>query len=655
MATGIPSKNGNGAGQALELTYLSKRTRSAILADRSSPGFSLIRNATFLNRFYCGDNLAGLYQLLDDPSIRGNVTLVYIDPPFATRSTFLSRRQHKAYEDDLCGSEYVESLRERLVLLRELLSREGSIYLHLDENMIFQMKLVMDEIFGSANYRNLIVRKKCNPKNYTRKAYGNVADFILFYTKGEKYVWNRPMEALSKQSLMEYQYVEPETGRRFMKVPVHAPGKRNGASGGPWRGKMPPPGKHWQYTPETLDEMDARGEIFWSSNDNPRRKVYLDQHPGVGVQDIWQDFKDAHNQNIKITGYPTEKNPDLIRRIVRASSNPGDIVLDCYAGSGTTLDVANELQRHWIGMDCSTEAVATVFKRFRHGLSPMGDYVEKRTAGDMTAQKQASLFDSLEEGGRLDDTRPQPVHPHTPKYSLYVQNNKKDAFLPIVQKWMHGTASIKEDETQNGFVISEDIDLADVCYKLHGQDKKLAAIMDKAGICSLKPHPAGFEFLVDAIVSQQLSKKAADTIILRLRSQFHASRPTPSAFISAHRSKIIEAGLSAKKYHYILGLAQRLQSKSIDLARLAKKPNEKVREVLKQVNGIGDWTVDMYLLFGLGRLDVFPVHDLALRKSMSSVYKVDATDLRSLEKIASRWKPYRSVASWYLYKNLNVG
>jgi DNA-3-methyladenine glycosylase II len=88
---------------------------------------------------------------------------------------------------------------------------------------------------------------------------------------------------------------------------------------------------------------------------------------------------------------------------------------------------------------------------------------------------------------------------------------------------------------------------------------------------------------------------------------------------------------------------------------LAKKPNEKVREELKQVNGIGDWTVDMYLLFGLGRLDVFPVHDLALRKSMSSVYKVDATDLRSLEKIASRWKPYRSVASWYLYKNLNVG
>jgi adenine-specific DNA-methyltransferase len=217
--------------------------------------------------------------------------------------------------------------------------------------MIFRMKLVMDEIFGSANYRNLIVRKKCNPKNYTRKAYGNVADFILFYTKGEKYVWNRPMEALSKQSLMEYQYVEPETGRRFMKVPVHAPGKRNGASGGPWRGKMPPPGKHWQYTPETLDEMDARGEIFWSSNDNPRRKVYLDQHPGVGVQDIWLDFKDAHNQNIKITGYPTEKNPDLIRRIVRASSNPGDIVLDCYAGSGTTLDVANELQRHWIGLE----------------------------------------------------------------------------------------------------------------------------------------------------------------------------------------------------------------------------------------------------------------------------------------------------------------
>lgn len=399
---------------------------------------------------------AGLRHLMEEPSVRGKVTLVYIDPPFATRGTFLSRKQQKAYEDDLCGAEYVEALRERLVLLRELLSLEGSLYLHLDENMIFQMKLIIDEVFGAANYRNLIVRKKCNPKNYTRKAYGNIADFILFYTKSEKYVWNRPSEPLSEQSFKEYQYVEPNTGRRFMKVPIHAPGKRTGATGEPWRGKLPPPGKHWQYTPATLDEMDARGEIFWSSNGNPRRKVYLDQHPGVGIQDIWSDFKDAHNQNVKITGYPTEKNPDLLRRIVEASSNPGDIVLDCYAGSGTTLDVAHELRRHWVGMDCSPEAVATMFERFKHGLSRMGDYVENRNTREARASGQASLFDSLNEGEQARANKHQRDRTLISNFSLFVQRDKKEVFLPIVEKQIQASMCPTGEAPLNSSGVSSD-------------------------------------------------------------------------------------------------------------------------------------------------------------------------------------------------------
>jgi adenine-specific DNA-methyltransferase len=156
----------------------------------------------------------------------------------------------------------------------------------------------------------------------------------------------------------EYQYVEKDTGRRYKRVPVHAPGTRNGETGKPWRGMLPPPGKHWQYTPETLDAMDARGEIYWSGNGNPRRKIYLDESAGIPYQDIWMDFRDAHNQNIKITGYPSEKNPDMLSLIVNASSNEGDIVLDCFAGSGTTLDVASQLQRRWIGIDNSPAAIA---------------------------------------------------------------------------------------------------------------------------------------------------------------------------------------------------------------------------------------------------------------------------------------------------------
>lgn len=128
MATGIPSKNRNGAGRALELSYPGKKNTSDILSVQTAACFDLVRKYPSSNRLYCGDNLVGLRYLMEEPSIRGKIALVYIDPPFATRGTFLSRKQQKAYEDDLCGAEYVEALRERLVLLRELMSSEGSIY-----------------------------------------------------------------------------------------------------------------------------------------------------------------------------------------------------------------------------------------------------------------------------------------------------------------------------------------------------------------------------------------------------------------------------------------------------------------------------------------------------------------------------------------------
>ena len=120
-----------------------------------------------------------------------------------------------------------------------------------------------------------------------------------------------------------------------------------------------------------------RGEIYWSPTGNPRRKVYFDDSAGIPVQDIWLDFRDSVNQNVKTTGYPTEKNIDLMKRIVAASSNKGDYVLDCFCGSGTTLDAAYQLERKWIGVDESVEAIKAVLKRFVTGLEFYGDYVEK--------------------------------------------------------------------------------------------------------------------------------------------------------------------------------------------------------------------------------------------------------------------------------------
>jgi adenine-specific DNA-methyltransferase len=380
MATGKPkrpSRVANADSLKVELTYPGKRPLRDVMAVKPSRLEAVAPNDS-KNSLYFAENLSTLATLSADNQVRGKVRLIYIDPPFATQTVFKSRKLIHAYDDVFEAAQYIDFMRERLAFLHSLLADDGSIYVHIDDKMLFHIKIVMDEIFGARNYRNCITRKKCNPKNYTRKAFGNVADYILFYTKSDKYVWNRQVEPWTADRAKEYRYTEAETGRLFMKVPVHAPGTRNGETGRPWRGTPPPPGKHWQFTPSTLDELDKKGEIFWSHNGNPRRKVYLDQSDGISVQDIWTNFRDAHNQNIHITGYPTEKNYALLERIIQASSNQGDLVLDCFSGSGTTLVAAEALGRNWIGVDNSPEALRATLHRFVNGTAPMGDFVTER-------------------------------------------------------------------------------------------------------------------------------------------------------------------------------------------------------------------------------------------------------------------------------------
>lgn len=338
-----------------------------------------------VKRLYHADNINVLNELLKDKDVCGKVTLIYIDPPYNTGGAFETRDFKYAYNDRFTMQSYLSFMRKRLELMHRLLSKEGSIYIHLDSNMVFHVKVMMDEIFGMQNFKGMITRKKCKSKNFTRKTYGNISDYILFYTKSDEPIWNRPYEEWSEEKIAkEYPFIEEVTGRRYKRVPIHAPGTRNGATGSPWRGMMPPEGKHWQFTPDKLDEMDARGEIYWSSNGNPRRKVYLDNSRGVPVQDIWLDYLDVNNQNTLITGYPTEKNIDMLKRIIETSSRPGDLVLDCFAGSGTTLVAAEELGRQWIGVDIGDEAITTIMNRFRNGSKPMGDYVKKKSKQQAT-------------------------------------------------------------------------------------------------------------------------------------------------------------------------------------------------------------------------------------------------------------------------------
>lgn len=265
-----------------------------------------------------------------------------------------------AYEDLLVGKEYLEFLRKRLIFLKKILDKDGSIYVHIDWKKGHYVKVLMDEIFGEEHFINDIARIKCNPKNFPRPAYGNIKDMILFYSKTENYIWNESLEDYTEEDLRRLFPKIDKNGRRYTTNPLHAPGEtRNGPTGKPWRGMTPPKGRHWRYSPEVLEELDRQNLIEWSSTGNPRKIIYADEYikKKKKRQDIWELKDPAYPK------YPTQKNLEMLKVIIKASSNPNDIVLDCFAGSGTTLIASEQLGRRWIGIDNSFISIETTLKR----------------------------------------------------------------------------------------------------------------------------------------------------------------------------------------------------------------------------------------------------------------------------------------------------
>jgi adenine-specific DNA-methyltransferase len=339
------------------------------------------------NTFVLDDNFFVLNQLIQKGK---KATLFYLDPPYGTGFDFHSRDLEHAYKDDMGQATYLEFMRRRLILMRECMTDDGSIYIHIGHQMLAHLKVLMDEIFGVNNFRNIITRRKCSSKNFTQKQYANLNDYIIFYSKGKSYKWNQP-GIEPEQEWIEKEYPKIDNlGRRFKLVPIHAPGTRNGETGQPWRDMMPPPGKHWQYKPSKLDELDKQGDIHWSRNGNPRRKVYWSSDKKTALTDYWEQYRDAHHQSIKITGYPTEKNFQMIKMIVDASSDLGDLVIDPFCGSGTTMHAARDLGRKYIGVDASFIAAKSSLRRMRHGVEPMGDYVN----GNNKNRQQSLLLDT---------------------------------------------------------------------------------------------------------------------------------------------------------------------------------------------------------------------------------------------------------------------
>lgn len=347
------------------------------------------------NKLIKGDNLQVLKTLMEDFDLKGKIDLVYIDPPFATNNHFTigdnrvstisnSKDDKTAYRDELVGGDFLEFLRERLILLKELLSENGSIYLHIDYKIGHYVKIIMDEVFGIKNFKNDITRIKCNPKNFKRKAYGNIKDLILFYSKSKNPIWNDPTEQFTKEDIERLFKKIDSSGRQYTTIPLHAPGEtKNGPTGQEWKGQKPPQGRHWRTNPEILEEWDKKGLIEWSENGVPRKKIFVDERGGKKKQDIWE-YKD-----LQYPTYPTEKNLDLLKDIILASSNEDSIVLDCFCGSGTTLQASQELGRKWIGIDQSERAINVVQNRLKN--IPTNLFVDDSVYEYLETEKEIDL------------------------------------------------------------------------------------------------------------------------------------------------------------------------------------------------------------------------------------------------------------------------
>ena len=362
-----------------ELIYADKEREEDILADTMAVPLQPIKtfgngNGGWANMLIFGDNLQVLKTLLQmkqEGKLKNadgtpGVRLVYIDPPFATRQEFRGSQDQKAYQDKIAGSKFLEFLRKRLVFLRELLSEDGSIYVHLDYKKAHYVKTLMDEIFSETKFESEIVFKR-TLGHHLAKGMDNMTDSIFLYRKGENWIFNQSYQTLTEEELKEkFSFVEKETGRRFTHEKLEQ--SSNVYSKGEIRiinGRRVTTNLGWRWTQETFDKRTAENPyvIFWTEDGRPRYKRYADEYEGRKIGNLWDDIELISSNSSEAVGYPTQKPEALLDRIIKASSNPGDIVLDCFAGSGTTQAVAEKLDRRWIGVDCGKLAIYTMQKR----------------------------------------------------------------------------------------------------------------------------------------------------------------------------------------------------------------------------------------------------------------------------------------------------
>jgi DNA modification methylase len=334
------------------------------------------------NKLIWGDNKLILASLKNGPlreeiEKQGGLKLIYIDPPFDVGAdfsmdieiggdTFTKKPnilEEIAYRDTWGkgADSFIAMIYERLVLMRDLLTEDGSIYVHLDYRMLHHVRLVLDEIYGSSTFTNEIIWKRSLPHNDPKK-YGAIHDSVLYYRKGNKFVFNQEHTGLDKTYIESHYGSVDEEGRQYQLTSLAATGPGPARKFGE-RELSPPKGNHWRYSQENIDNLMQSGRIIFTSTGNPRYKRYLDEMKGPALQTIWDDVLPVNSQASERIDYPTQKPEALLERIIKASSNEGDIVADFFGGSGTTLAVAEKLNRKWIGSDLGKFAIHTTRKR----------------------------------------------------------------------------------------------------------------------------------------------------------------------------------------------------------------------------------------------------------------------------------------------------
>jgi len=340
------------------------------------------------NKLIWGDNKLILSSLKNGPlrkeiEAQGGLKLIYIDPPFDVGADFSidikigdgedeesftkkpSVIEEVAYRDTWGkgADSFIAMIYERLRLMHDLLAEAGSIYVHCDYRVNSYMRLVLDEIFGKDNFINEITWRRSYSHNDGNK-FGIITDTIFLYSKSDKYIHNKIfIPRTGEQTEEEYSNIDELTGKRYKSVSMNAAGQGEARIFGE-RGLInPPPGTHWRWSQERINEAIKNSIIFFTSNGTPRYKQFPENIEGKQVQNLWTDFMAISSQAQERADYPTQKPEELIERILKASSNENDLVADFFCGSGTTLAVAEKLGRKWIGSDLGKFGIHTSRKR----------------------------------------------------------------------------------------------------------------------------------------------------------------------------------------------------------------------------------------------------------------------------------------------------